>query len=133
VLFQGIWIQAQISFKPQKKQSLLPRAVWDYQNEDTVMKTILIAGVINLVPGFITQINCDGRLLLSAIGNEKLVHLEAMPKELGCGVLLKPLTTHGKTNLILETSAGKIQKLIEIKDKGKIPEALEINLKGDAK
>lgn len=73
---------------------------------------------IKLFPGFVTKIQCEGRLLVSAIGNEDLVRLEPLPKELGCGVLLKPLhlKSNGpsQTNLLLETSTGTIRKMIQV-------------------
>jgi hypothetical protein len=67
--------------------------------------------VVQLYPGYVTRIQCEGRLLVSAVGNTALVQLEAMPKELGCGVLLKPLAS-GRTNLIVETSAGTIERVL---------------------
>jgi hypothetical protein len=76
----------------------------------------LILFSIVLYPGFVTKIQCEGRLLVSAIGNDSLVQLEALPKELGCGAILKPLArSPGKTNLLLETSTGTIDQEIEIR------------------
>ena len=71
--------------------------------------------VIRLYPGFVTKIQCEGRLLVSAIGNDAWVQLEALPKELGCGVILKPTGKGvGRTNLLLETSTGTIDREVEI-------------------
>jgi hypothetical protein len=70
--------------------------------------------LVRLYPGYVTRVQCEGRLLVSAVGNDSLVRLEALPKELGCGVLLKPVSTSGRTNLILETSTGTIERVIEI-------------------
>ncbi len=86
-----------------------------------------------LVPGFLTKVKCQGRLLVSAIGNEFLVKLEALPKELGCGVLLKPLALSGKTNLILETSSGSFQRIIEISNQKPTNKAqtLEIEIRSE--
>lgn len=70
--------------------------------------------LIRLFPGYVTRVQCEGKLLLSAVGNENFVRLEALPKELGCGVLLKPLSGAGRTNLILETSTGTIERVIEV-------------------
>lgn len=69
---------------------------------------------LRLYPGYLTRVQCEGRLLVSAIGNEQLVRLEALPRDLGCGVLLKPIGPAGRTNLILETSAGSIERIVEI-------------------
>lgn len=90
---------------------------------------------IRVYPGFVTKLRCEGRLLVSALGNDREIRLEALPKELGCGVLLKPLsTTSIKTNLILETSAGTIQRLVFVTP-GAAPRSsdLEIELKGESK
>ena len=69
---------------------------------------------MRLFAGYLTQIRCEGRLLVSAIGDDHLVRLEALPKDLGCGVLLKPASASGRTNLILETSTGTIRKILVI-------------------
>jgi hypothetical protein len=47
-------------------------------------------------------------------GNEAMVRLEALPKELGYAVILKPLVSSRKTNLILETSTGTTERLIDV-------------------
>lgn len=89
---------------------------------------------IRLFPGYLTKIRCEGRLLVSAVGNEGLIRLEALPKELGCGVLLKPVGQSGKTNLILETSAGTIERVVTVEgSSGLSPQARELDyrLKGD--
>lgn len=78
--------------------------------------------------GYLTKLQCEGRLLVSAIGNEALIRLEALPKELGCGVLLKPRSSSGRTNLFLETTTGSLSRIIEISSLGK-PSPLELNLK----
>ena len=70
--------------------------------------------VIHLKVGFVQKITCKGRLYISAVGNENLVRLEALPKELGCGVVLKPVGKVGVTNLILETSAGSLTQRVVI-------------------
>lgn len=87
---------------------------------------------IRLHPGYIVKVHCEGRLLVSAVGNDSLVRLEALPKELGCGVLLKPLAPAGRTNLILETSAGTLNRTVEIQAVARSPHAedLEFFLKG---
>jgi hypothetical protein len=70
--------------------------------------------VLRLYPGYVTRIQCQGRLLMSAVGNDALLRLEALPKELGCGAILKPVASVGRTNLILESSTGTIQRVLEI-------------------
>ena len=71
---------------------------------------------IVLYPGFVTKIQCEGRLLVSAVGNDAIVQLEALPRELGCGVILKPLAkATGKTNLLLETSTGTVDQELEVR------------------
>jgi hypothetical protein len=64
--------------------------------------------------GYVTKIRCEGKLLISAIGEQGLFTLEALPQNIGCGVLLKPLAKSGRTNLVLETSTGSINVLLEI-------------------
>ena len=73
------------------------------------------AAAIALAFGFVTKITCEGRLLVSAVGNDAIVQVEALPKDVGCGVLIKPLIKSGTTNLILETSLGTITRTIEVK------------------
>lgn len=67
------------------------------------------ADVLKLKVGFVTKLACEGRLFVSAVGNDRLVSLEALPKELGCAVMLKPIGGVGETNLILETSSGTVK------------------------
>lgn len=88
---------------------------------------------LRLFPGFITKIRCEGRLLVSAVGDERTVRLEALPRELGCGVLLKPIGSTGRTNLLLETSTGTIRRLVSV-IAGAQPsrEELEFQLKGES-
>lgn len=69
---------------------------------------------IRIAPGYVYKLRCEGRLILSAIGNESLFRLEALPREVGCGALLKATAPSGVTNLILETSTGTVKRLIEI-------------------
>lgn len=69
---------------------------------------------VNLAFGFVTKLSCRGRLLISAIGDDRLFELSALPKEIGCGVLLRPKQSSGHTNLILETTGGTIHRLLTI-------------------
>jgi len=85
-------------------------------------------GAVILSPGFLTKVICEGRLLVSAIGNESLVELQALPKELGCAVLLKPKARSGVTNLFLETSSGSVSRWVEISS-GRKPDQFEVELK----
>lgn len=81
---------------------------------------------VNLPFGYVTKLTCKGRLLISAIGDERLLDLSALPKEIGCGVLLRPRANSGRTNLILETSGGTIHRLLTIsKQSGKTEIELE--------
>ncbi|MBU6154133.1 MAG: hypothetical protein KGP28_07510 [Bdellovibrionales bacterium] len=73
------------------------------------------ADTLRLKFGYVEKLSCKGKLFVSAVGNEALVHLEALPKELGCGVILKPLQRSGKTNLILETSTGTVIRTVEVR------------------
>lgn len=90
---------------------------------------------IHLYPGYTTRINCQGRLLLSAIGNDQLVQLDALPSELGCGILLRPKTGKGRTDLAAETSAGSILRIVNIEPENSQPEAsaLIYVISGDSK
>ncbi len=69
---------------------------------------------VKIYPGFVSKLRCEGRLYVSAIGNDRLVQLDALPKEMGCAVLLKTLAGEGQTNLVLETSTGTILRIVEI-------------------
>ena len=64
--------------------------------------------------GYISQIHCKGRLILSSVGNPKLVNLSAIPKELGCGVLIEAQVESGTTDILLKTSTGDIHRILEI-------------------
>ena len=70
--------------------------------------------VIKVRLGYVTKVACEGRLYISAIGNESLVGIEALPKELGCAVMLKPMGRSGMTNLILETSLGTVLRDVRV-------------------
>lgn len=63
--------------------------------------------------GMIKKVPCRGRLQVSAVGDDRKVLLEALPKHLGCAVLLKPAKP-GRTNLILETSAESLARTLLI-------------------
>jgi hypothetical protein len=82
---------------------------------------------LSLHSGYIYRLRCEGRLLVSAVGNEQLLRLDALPRELGCGAVLKPLQSQGRTNLILETSAGTVIRTVEIRSGGSSGD-LEIGL-----
>lgn len=69
---------------------------------------------IRVHPGYVYKFRCSGRLLVSAIGNEKLVRIEALPKETGCSVLAKTEAAHGATNIYLETTVESVNRIIEI-------------------
>lgn len=87
---------------------------------------------IRLFPGYVTRIQCEGRLLVSAIGDDRAVRLEALPKDLGCGLLLKPSVNSGRTNLLLETSTGSIERVVLIESSSVPPQAKDLSfvLKG---
>jgi len=76
-------------------------------------------GKVSLYPGFVTKVQCRGKVLVSAVGNESLVRLEPLPNEMGCGVILKAKARSGTTNLILETSTGTHRPMIEIRPNAK--------------
>lgn len=86
---------------------------------------------IKLYSGYVTKVSCKGKLLLSSVGDELLVKLDAYPSQLGCGLLLKPLQSQGKTNLILESSSYSIQSVIEIRKSHPDNADLKIELKGE--
>lgn len=93
--------------------------------------TASASSVLPLPIGYVTKVTCNGRLLISAIGNDRLVELSALPRELGCGALLKPRADRGKTNLVLETTSGTVIQLIEITNSP--PRALAVELMEVAK
>ena len=83
--------------------------------------------------GFVTKIHCEGRVLASAIGNDQLVQLEPMPNAIGCGVVLKPVSKSGSTNIILETSSGTVHRTISIIDpQGRMPKAADLMISARA-
>lgn len=69
--------------------------------------------------GMLQKVSCKGRLQVSAVGDEKKVQIEALPKSMGCAVILRPRRA-GRTNLLLETSAQSILKPIHILPEGAI-------------
>lgn len=69
---------------------------------------------LNLYVGYLTQVHCKGRLFLSSVGDPNLVRWEAFPKELGCGVVLKPKGAYGSTDLLLKTSTGDSHFILNI-------------------
>lgn len=81
---------------------------------------------LRLYPGYTTKVLCQGKLHLSVVGSEQLVQLEALPKELGCGVFLRPRAGSGRTNLILETSTGSVERIVEIRAAGTPPVLSEL-------
>lgn len=88
-------------------------------------------GSTRLYFGFVTKIRCEGRLLVSAVGNDGIVRLEALPREIGCGVLLKPLVKSGETNLFLETSVGTIRRMIIIRGGNATSASLQVDLRAE--
>ena len=96
-----------------------------------IMGLALAAGpfaeLIILYAGYLTQVKCSGRLLVSAIGNDRLVILEPLPKDLGCGVVLKPTGIAGRTNLLLETSTGPISLMVDVRAGG-IPKPEQLTI-----
>lgn len=86
---------------------------------------------IQLYRGFITKIKCDGKLIASSIGDDRLVELEPLPGELGCAVLLRPKLDSGTTNLILETSTGSELRILQVSTSKSTPslKSLEISLR----
>jgi hypothetical protein len=70
---------------------------------------------LSLFSGYLTQVHCRGRLFLSSVGDPRLVQWEAFPKEMGCGVVLKPKGLLGVTDLLLKTSTGDVHLIIEVK------------------
>lgn len=88
--------------------------------------------VIPVYPGYVTRIQCEGRLLVSAIGDDRVVRLESLPKDLGCGILLKPVAGNGRTNLLIETSTGTIERVVQVQSSHTSPQAGDLSfvLKG---
>ncbi len=68
----------------------------------------------SLYAGYLTQVHCRGRLFVSSVGDPHLLQLEAFPKELGCGVVLKPKGPLGATDLLLKTSTGDYHFIVDI-------------------
>jgi hypothetical protein len=71
------------------------------------------AATLSLRKGFLKKVECKGRLYASGVGDDAVVEMEVLPPNLGCGVILKPITT-GHTNLILETSTGTLERTISV-------------------
>jgi len=70
---------------------------------------------LSLYVGYLTQIHCRGRLFLSSVGNPHLIHWEAFPKEMGCGVVLQPKGLLGSTDLLIKTSTGDFHFILDVK------------------
>ena len=87
-----------------------------------------VAPPLRLHPGYVYKLICSGKLLVSAVGNENLVRLEAIPREIGCGALLKPVAPSGATNLILETSTGTVARAIEVVPSSTRPDARDLEI-----
>ena len=83
---------------------------------------------ITLYPGYVTRLRCEGRLLVSAVGDDRLVRLETLPKELGCGIVLKPMAGEGRSNLLLETSAGSFEAILQLAPGKRKPEARDLTV-----
>ena len=82
---------------------------------------------LSVFHGFVTKIRCDGRILAKSGGSDQLLQVEPLPQALGCGVFVRPLSKSGSTNLILETSAGTIHRIISIIDtQGRVPKESEL-------
>ncbi|MCM0604480.1 MAG: hypothetical protein KA715_00145 [Xanthomonadaceae bacterium] len=76
---------------------------------------------IKLRPGYVYKFHCSGKLILSAVGNEQLVERASLPADSGCGLIIKPLTHQGDTNLWIETTTGSFEVKLEITSKaGKV-------------
>ena len=69
---------------------------------------------LKLTVGYIYKLRCEGRLLISAIGDEALLRLEPLPRDSGCGAIVKPLGPTGITNILLETSSGSVSRLVQV-------------------
>jgi len=70
---------------------------------------------LTLFSGYLAQVHCRGRLFLSSVGDSRIVQWEAFPKELGCGVVLKPKGMLGSTDLLLKTSTGDVHLIVEVR------------------
>lgn len=88
---------------------------------------------LRIFPGYVTKVSCEGKLLVSSIGNDGMIRLEPLPATLGCAVLLKPLAASGRTNLILETSSSSVQVTVEVRTGIPTNQDLQVSLKGDHK
>ena len=84
--------------------------------------------------GYITQVHCKGKLLLSSVGDSKLITRQAFPKELRCGVLIQAEALTGKSDLLLKTTVGDFHRILEIrKTEAPItPAQLEVFLEPDS-
>ena len=86
---------------------------------------------LRLVSGYVYRVHCQGRLLASAIGDDRVVKIEALPKEMGCGAILKPTQTHGTTNLIVETTTGSEIRVIDVVPGSARPAVFDLYISGD--
>src|SRR5688572_502499 len=83
---------------------------------------------VTLYPGYVTRLRCEGRLLVSAVGDDRLVRLETLPKELGCGIVLKPVAAEGRSNLLLETTSGSFEAILLLAPGLRKPEARDLTV-----
>ena len=85
------------------------------KSESTVQSTKPKPDTIILYAGFGREIVCEGRLLGSYLGNTAIIDKDVVPPELGCGLILTPTIRAGSTNLIIKTSVGGAQRILEIR------------------
>lgn len=79
--------------------------------------------------GYVTKVDCRGKLIASSVGNSDLVEAQALPSELGCGLILKPKEPSGTTNLVLETSVDSVVRTLEIRNERPQPKDLKIRMR----
>jgi hypothetical protein len=58
--------------------------------------------------------------------------MDPLPKDSGCAVLLKPLVSKGRTNLLIETSSGTSLVMVEVLPGANLkrPEDLDLRIRG---
>lgn len=85
---------------------------------------------VKIAQGYVYKFRCEGRLLVSAVGDERLVRLEALPREIGCGAIVKSVSGLGITNIIFETTQGSFSRVIQITSHSQIPKSTDVLIGG---
>ncbi len=86
----------------------------------------MAATPVRLRPGFVTKLNCRGKIIASSLGNSELLELQVYPKNNDCAVFLRPRRLAGETNLFIETNIESYELRLLVSENSSIQ--FQINL-----